>query len=135
MQQHLATTISAVEDLERAVKAAANNDKKKMKESIARVTSAEKEADKLRRDDMQELARGELPPHHTRLPDSIICLFQHLLCDVLAVRIFQRGPQRTGRCGHDRRVWAHANLSESSIPFNSARFDSHLGILFDMVVE
>lgn len=62
MQQHLATTISAVEDLERAVKAAANNDEKRMKESIARVTSAEKEADKLRRDDMRELARGELPP-------------------------------------------------------------------------
>jgi len=62
MQQHLATTISAVEDLERAVKAAADNDEKKMKQSIARVTSAEKEADKLRRDDMRELARGELPP-------------------------------------------------------------------------
>jgi len=62
MQQHLATTISAVEDLERAIKASANNDGKKMKESIVRVTSAEKEADKLRRDDMRELARGELPP-------------------------------------------------------------------------
>ncbi len=63
MQQHLATTMSAVEDLERAVKAAASNDEKKMKESIDRVTRAEKEADKLRRDDMRELARGELPPH------------------------------------------------------------------------
>ncbi len=63
MQQHLATTISAVEDLERAVKAAANDDEKKMKESIARVTAAEKEADRLRRDDMRELAQGELPPH------------------------------------------------------------------------
>jgi predicted phosphate transport protein (TIGR00153 family) len=62
MQQHLATTISAVEDLERAIKASADNDEKKIKESIARVTSAEKEADKLRRDDMRELARGELPP-------------------------------------------------------------------------
>jgi predicted phosphate transport protein (TIGR00153 family) len=62
MRRHLATTISAVEDLERAVKAAADNDEKKMKESIARVTSAEKEADKLRRDVMRELARGELPP-------------------------------------------------------------------------
>jgi len=62
MQRHLATTISAVEDLERAVKAAADNDEKKMKESIARVTSAEKEADKLRRDVMRELAHGELPP-------------------------------------------------------------------------
>jgi len=62
MKQHLATTISAVEDLERAIKASADNDEKKIKESIARVTSAEKEADKLRRDDMRELARGELPP-------------------------------------------------------------------------
>ncbi len=63
MQQHLATTMSAVEDLERAVKAAANNDEKKMKESIDRVAIAEKEADKLRRDDMRELAHGELPSH------------------------------------------------------------------------
>lgn len=62
MQKHLATTISAVEDLERAVKAAADDDEKRMKESIARVTSAENEADKLRRDVMRELARGELPP-------------------------------------------------------------------------
>ncbi len=63
MQSHLATTIGAVEDLERAVKAAAKDDEKKMKESIARVISAEKDADKLRRDEMLELARGELPPH------------------------------------------------------------------------
>lgn len=63
MQRHLATTISAVEDLERAVEAAAENNEKVMKESITRVTSAEKEADKLRRDVMLELARGELPPH------------------------------------------------------------------------
>ncbi len=63
MQRHLATTIGAVEDLERAVKAAANNDEKKMKESIARVTDAEKEADRLRRDVMRELAHGELPPN------------------------------------------------------------------------
>lgn len=62
MQRHLATTISAVEDLERSVKAAADNNEKKMNESIVRVTSAEKEADKLRRDVMVELARGELPP-------------------------------------------------------------------------
>lgn len=62
MQRHLATTISAVEDLERALRAAVDNDEKKMKEGIARVTSAEKEADKLRRDDMRELAHGELPP-------------------------------------------------------------------------
>jgi len=63
MKQHLATTLSAVEDLERAIEAAAENNEKDMKESISRVTSAEKEADKLRRDVMRELARGELPPH------------------------------------------------------------------------
>ena len=58
MQRHLATTISAVEDLERSVKAAADNNEKKMNEGIIRVTSAEKEADKLRRDVMVELANS-----------------------------------------------------------------------------
>lgn len=62
MQKHLATTISAVEDLERAVKAAVNDNEKEEKAAIYRVTSAEKEADRLRRVFMTELARGELPP-------------------------------------------------------------------------
>lgn len=62
MQKHLATTISAVEDLERAVKAAVKGDEKEEKAAIGRVTSAEKEADRLRRVVMTELARGELPP-------------------------------------------------------------------------
>jgi len=62
MQRHLATTMSAVEDLERAVKAAINNNEKEAREAIERVTSAEKEADRLRREVMSELARGELPP-------------------------------------------------------------------------
>jgi len=62
MQRHLAITMSAVEDLERAVKATVRSDEKETKEAIERVTSAEKEADKLRRDVMSELARGELPP-------------------------------------------------------------------------
>jgi predicted phosphate transport protein (TIGR00153 family) len=62
MQRHLATTISAVEDLERAVKAAVSGNEKEEKAAIDRVTSAEKEADRLRRVVMTELARGELPP-------------------------------------------------------------------------
>jgi len=61
MQRHLATTISAVEDLERAVKASVSNNERETKTSIDRVMSAEKEADKLRRVIMIELARGELP--------------------------------------------------------------------------
>jgi len=62
MQRHLATTMSAVEDLERAVKAAVEINEKETKEAIGRVTSAEKEADRLRRAVMTELARGEMPP-------------------------------------------------------------------------
>lgn len=62
MQKHLATTISAVEDLERAVRAAVSGNEKEEKTAIERVTSAEKEADRLRRVVMTELARGELPP-------------------------------------------------------------------------
>ena len=62
MQKHLATTISAVEDLERAVKAAVSGNEKEEKAAIDRVTSAEKEADRLRRVFMTELAQGELPP-------------------------------------------------------------------------
>jgi len=62
MQRHLATTMSAVEDLERAVKTTIDNNEKEAREAVQRVTSAEKEADKLRREVMSELARGELPP-------------------------------------------------------------------------
>jgi len=62
MQRHLATTMSAVEDFEKAVKAAVNLNEKETKAAIERVTSAEKEADRLRRAVMTELARGELPP-------------------------------------------------------------------------
>jgi len=62
MQRHLATTMSAVEDLERAVKASVSNNEKETRTSIDRVISAEKEADKLRRVVMIELAGGELPP-------------------------------------------------------------------------
>ncbi len=62
MQRHLALTMSAVEDLERAVKASVSLNDKEAKEAIERVTSSEKEADKLRRAVMTELAAGELPP-------------------------------------------------------------------------
>jgi len=62
MQQHLATTMSAVEDLENAVKASVSGNEEKTKALIERVISAEKEADRLRRTVMIELAGGELPP-------------------------------------------------------------------------
>jgi predicted phosphate transport protein (TIGR00153 family) len=62
MQRHLATTMSSVEDLERAVKAAVDLNEKEAKAAIGRVTSSEKEADGLRRAVMTELACGELPP-------------------------------------------------------------------------
>jgi len=62
MQRHLATTMSAVEDLQKAVKASVELNEKETKAAIERVTSAEKEADRLRRVVMTELGRGELPP-------------------------------------------------------------------------
>jgi predicted phosphate transport protein (TIGR00153 family) len=62
MQRHLATTMSSVEDLERAVKAAVDLNDKEAKVAIGRVTSSEKEADGLRRAIMTELTCGELPP-------------------------------------------------------------------------
>lgn len=61
MQRHLALTVTAVEDLERAIKAAVNLNDKEAKAAIDRVTSSEREADKLRRLVMTELAEGELP--------------------------------------------------------------------------
>ena len=61
MQQHLAMTVSIVEDLERVVRAWVNNDEKELKTCADRVSKAEKEADRLRREVMNELAAGELP--------------------------------------------------------------------------
>jgi len=61
MRRHLATTMSAVEDLERAIKASVHLNEKEAKAAIERVTSSEKEADSLRRAVMTELAAGELP--------------------------------------------------------------------------
>ncbi len=62
VRRHLATTMAAVEDLEKAVKAAAVDEEREMRLRIDRVTNAEREADGLRREVMNELARGELPP-------------------------------------------------------------------------
>ena len=61
MQQHLAMTVSIVEDLEQAVKAWVNNNEKELKICADRVSKAEKEADNLRREVMNDLAGGELP--------------------------------------------------------------------------
>jgi len=61
MRRHLATTMSAVEDLERAVKASVKLDEKEVKAAVERVTKSEREADNLRRVVMSELAGGELP--------------------------------------------------------------------------
>jgi predicted phosphate transport protein (TIGR00153 family) len=61
MQRHLALTMTAVEDLERAIKASVDLNEKETMAAIERVTSAEREADKLRRAVMTELAAGELP--------------------------------------------------------------------------
>ena len=61
MQRHLALTITAVEDLERAVKASVSLNDKETKAAIDRVISSEREADKLRRSVMTELSGGELP--------------------------------------------------------------------------
>ncbi len=62
IQRHLALTMNIVEDLERAIRAATENKEEEMKVFISRVTEAEREADGLRREVMQELSRGELPP-------------------------------------------------------------------------
>jgi len=61
MQRHLALTMTAVEDLERAIKASVALNENEAKAAIERVTSSEREADKLRRTVMTELAGGELP--------------------------------------------------------------------------
>jgi len=62
IQQHLALTTSIVEDLEKAVMAAVNNNMKEMRVCVERVASNEREADTLRRKVMDEVSKGELPP-------------------------------------------------------------------------
>ena len=62
LQCHLALTVGAVEDLDKAVKAAVENQDKEMQRHAERVASNEKEADRLRRKVMDEISRGELSP-------------------------------------------------------------------------
>ena len=62
IKQHLALTVSIVEDLEVAIHAAIENKTKEMKEAITRVAKNEEEADKIRRKVMDELSHGELSP-------------------------------------------------------------------------
>ncbi len=62
MKQHLATTISIVDDLEKAVKAHVLSKLRETKSLVDNITRAEKEADTLRRNFMDELVQGELPP-------------------------------------------------------------------------
>jgi predicted phosphate transport protein (TIGR00153 family) len=62
VQRHLALTTSIVEDLEKAMRASIKGDMKDMERGIQRVASAEKEADGLRRNVMDEISTGELSP-------------------------------------------------------------------------
>ncbi|MDH5448537.1 MAG: DUF47 family protein [Candidatus Bathyarchaeota archaeon] len=62
MRRHLTTTMSIVDDLEKAVEAAVSNKAKETKSLVDNITRAEKEADTLRRKFMDELSQGELPP-------------------------------------------------------------------------
>jgi predicted phosphate transport protein (TIGR00153 family) len=62
VQRHLALTTGIVEDLEKAIKTAVKEDTEEMRRYIERVASSEKEADKLRRNVMDEISTGELSP-------------------------------------------------------------------------
>ena len=62
MQRHLTITLTVVKDLHNAVDAAVKEDFKEKEKYVERITSGEKEADALRRNFMDELSRGELPP-------------------------------------------------------------------------
>jgi predicted phosphate transport protein (TIGR00153 family) len=62
MQRHLAATMSAVEDLEKAIKASVSLNEQDARVAIQRVITFENEADGLRRAVMSELSGGELPP-------------------------------------------------------------------------
>ncbi len=61
MERHLANVVSAAEDLHRAIEAALRGDEEDMRSSIDRVVEAEKEADRLRRAIMDELASEVIP--------------------------------------------------------------------------
>jgi hypothetical protein len=62
VQRHLALTTGIVEDLEKAIRAAIKGDPKEMQRCVDRVASAEREADTLRRNVMDEISTGELSP-------------------------------------------------------------------------
>jgi predicted phosphate transport protein (TIGR00153 family) len=62
IQRHLALTTSIVEDVGNAMEAAVRNDQKELQRCTQRVSSNEKEADRLRRQVMDEISKGELAP-------------------------------------------------------------------------
>jgi hypothetical protein len=62
VQRHLALTTGIAEDLENAITAAIKMDEKEMQKCIERVASSEKEADRLRRNVMDDISKGELSP-------------------------------------------------------------------------
>jgi len=62
VQRHLALTTGIVEDLEKAIRATIKGDLKEMQTCIERVANSEKEADRLRRNVMDEISTGELSP-------------------------------------------------------------------------
>jgi len=62
IQRHLTLTTGIVEDLEKAIKAAINNDEKEMQRCIENVANSEREADALRRKVMDDVSKGELSP-------------------------------------------------------------------------
>ena len=62
IQRHLSLTTGIVEDLEKAIRAAINEDAEEMQNCVQRVTSSEREADALRRKVMDEISTGELSP-------------------------------------------------------------------------
>jgi len=62
VQRHLALTTEIVADLEMAIGASIRKDEKEKQTGIKRVTSGEKEADRLRRKVMDDISKGELSP-------------------------------------------------------------------------
>ena len=62
VQRHLALTTGIVEHLEKAIRAAIKGDLKEMQTCIERVVNSEKEADRLRRNVIDEISTGELSP-------------------------------------------------------------------------
>jgi predicted phosphate transport protein (TIGR00153 family) len=62
IQRHLSLTTGIVGDLEKAIRAAIDDDAEEMRNCVQRVTSSEREADALRRKVMDEISTGELSP-------------------------------------------------------------------------